>query len=419
MILEMVAQNVFNFVDMYFVSRISDSAIGALVSSSITVMVVFSFSVGVSTASGIFISTYWGGKKYTRAFYLYSNGFFFSFLLGVFFSVVFGIFLTNIVDLVGLRGQTAFFAKEYLGIILFGFPVSFLFSFNNSTLRSISLPSFALKIMVLSNILNIIFDPLFIFYFGMGIKGAALSTVLSVFIGIFIQTRMLVGNGFYIKIALKYKIIKKIVQKGVYSTLHLLYRITSMLVLIRIVGMIAQNAISSYSVIIRIYQVLLFIVFGLANTAFVIAGQNYGAKNFDRVKKGVFSVLVVGFVVIGLLDMTLYIFKDNVIGIFVNELDVASLAKRVLFFYFISYPFVALATISARSSMALHDTKRPSLINLVNLWFFMIPLAYFLSRKMGLDGVWIAIAISNFTNFLANFVLFNFNLKRVYYEINS
>ncbi|WP_022669841.1 MATE family efflux transporter [Hippea alviniae] len=413
MILEMVAQNIFNLVDMYFVSRIAYQAIGALVSSSLTIMLLFSVSVGISTATGMYVASLWGAKEFKKASLFFSNVILFVILFGAFLSIVFYIFLSDIVRFVGLEGLTAQYAKEYLSVASIGFIFNFVFNLNNSTLRSISLPSVVLGIMILSNLLNIVLDPLFIFYFKMGIKGAALSTIVSVIIGIAIQFFYLSKNSFYVKLKMKAKVIKKVLKKGIFASLHLLYRIGSMLVLIKFVGTISQEAISSYSVVIRIYQILLFMVFGLANTSFVIVGQNYGAKNYDRAKSGAFSVILFGILLVGGLNVLIYLFKEPILSVFVENTEVKRIAESVMFFYFISYPFVVASTIAARSSMALHDTKRPSMVNLVNLWFFMLPLAYILQKFYGLDGIWSAIAISNFTSFIANGMILIFNLKRV------
>ncbi len=413
MILEMVAQNVFNLVDMYFVSRIAYQAIGALVSSSLIIMLLFSISIGVSTATGIYIASFWGAKKFSQAAFFYSNVLVFVAILGLLLSFVFYLFLSKIINIVGLKGLTASYAYQYLSVASVGFVFNFVFNLNNSALRAISLPSVVLGIMILSNLLNVILDPLFIFYFKMGMKGAALSTIVSVVIGIAIQLFNLLKNGFYVRIKMKLKIVKKVVKKGVFASLHLLYRIGSMLVLVKFVSMLSEEAVSSYSVVIRVYQILLFIVFGLANTSFVIVGQNYGAKQYDRVKKGALSVILFGVLLVGSLDILVYVLRQPLLSLFVDDGYVRKIAEDVMFFYFISYPFVVASTISARSSMALHDTKRPSMVNLINLWFFMLPLAYLLQKIYGLNGIWSAIAISNFTSFLANVSILIFNLKRI------
>ncbi len=413
MILEMGAQNIFNLVDTYFVSRIAYEAIGALVTSSMIMLIFVSVAVGISTATGIYVATYWGAKKYNRTKLLYSNSLLLSCFVSVFFSIAVYAFIPQILHLVGLEGMTLVYAKEYLSVSIVGLVLNFVFSLNNSTIRSLSLPSIALRVMILSNLLNIVFDPFFIFYIGLGIKGAALSTIVSIFFGVILQFVLLYRHKiYYIGLRINAQMMKNIIRKGIFASLQLFFRISSMLVLIKIIGSISQMAISAYGAVIRIYQVLLFMVFGVANASFVITGQNFGARLMHRAKKSAFLIIFLAVIFIGGLDLILYISRDFMISLFIKDGMVKSIAENLMLFYAVSYPFVVASTISSRTSMALHDTKRPSMVNLFNLWFFQLPLAYFLSLKFNETGVWVAIAISNITAFLFNFYIMCVNLNR-------
>ncbi len=414
MMLEMGAQNIFNLVDTYFVSKIAYEAIGALVASSMISILFLSLAVGISTATGMYVSAYWGAKKYKRAKYIYSNALVLSSVISVATSLFVVFFLKDILDAVGLKGTTFVYAKQYLAISASGFLLNFIFYLNNATIRSIALPSIALKVMVLANLLNIILDPFFIFYLKLGIKGAAISTILSVFFGILLQMFLLSKNKFaFTGLRINKKNLENIIKKGFFAFLQLFFRISSMLILVRIIGTISQPAISAYGVVIRIYQVLLFMVFGMANAAFVITGQNFGAKLIDKAQKSALVTIGISVLFIGALSLMLYLNRNTILPLFINNAYVKTIALNVMFFYAISYPFVIASTISSRISMALQDTKRPSLVNLFNLWFFQVPLAYLLSLHYGETGIWISIAVSNLTAFVLNFSIMRFNFRRI------
>lgn len=413
MMLEMGAQNIFNLVDTYFVSRIAYEAIGALVTSSMIMLIFISVAVGISTATGIYVATYWGAKKFSRAKLLYSNSLMLSCFVAAIFSIAIYPFIPQILYFVGLEKTTLAYAREYLSVSVAGLVLNFVFSLNNSTIRSLSLPSIALRVMILSNLLNIVFDPFFIFYIGLGIKGAAISTIVSISFGIALQLVLLYRHKiYYIGLRINAHMMKNILKKGIFASLQLFFRISSMLILIKIIGSISQMAISAYGAVIRIYQVLLFMVFGVANASFVITGQNFGAKLMHRVKKSAFLIIFLAVIFIGGLDLILYINRDFMISLFINDNAVKNIAADLMLFYAVSYPFVIASTISSRTSMALHDTKRPSMVNLFNLWFFQLPLAYFLSLKFNERGVWAAIAVSNITAFLFNFYIMYVNLNK-------
>ncbi len=417
MTLEMAAQNIFNLVDTYFVSRIGYAAIGALVTSGIVNMLFVSVVVGISSATGMYVASLWGAKRKLEAQRFYSNAVTISIVVGVISSCVVLSFLSKLLHLASLKGVTFEYAREYLSVIAMGFVPSFVFFVNNAAIRSVALPSVALKVMVIINLLNAVLDPLFIFGFSMGIRGAAVATVFSMVVGIAVQAYLFRGNNFrFLGFKVDFKIVKSIVRKGFFAFLQLFFRITSMLFIIRIIGEISQAAVAAYGAVIRIYQVLLFAVFGMGNAAFVIAGQNYGARMIDRVKKSAKVGLEVALIFVGALDLLLYLFRDAVVSVFIHDAYVKSIALEFIFFYSISYPFVVLSIISSRISIALKDTERPSIVNLVNLWFFNVPLAYFLSLHMAERGVWVAIAVSNLTSFILSYLVMRMNLRRIEHE---
>lgn len=414
MMLEMSSQTLFNLVDTFFVSRINYNAIGALVSSSIILMLVISIGIGISTANGIYVANYWGSKNKIRLRDVYSNAVLIAVVISILSVLLFNIFITDIINLIGLSGELKKYAQEYLQIALLGLPLQFILSVNNSTLRSIGAPVLALNVMIVANVMNVIFDPLFMFYFKLGIKGAAIATIASMFLSVIVQFLSLYQKEIVFKLSnFNWKMVFLIVKKGIFVMMHLFFRISSMLVLIKLVAEISQTAVAGYGIVIRIYQILLFMVFGFANAAFVIVGQNLGANLTERVRRGAYDTLIIATLSITVLDAAMFLNAQAIIGIFTKDILVINIAKNIFFYTAVSYPFIVANTVAARSSMGMHDTARPSLINLVNLWMLQLPLAYVLSKKIGLNGIWIAIAASNITGFAMNFFLLKYNLLRV------
>ena len=414
MMFEMSSQTLFNLIDTFFVSKINYNAIGALVSSSIILMLVMSIGIGISTANGIYVANYWGSRNKKRLRGVYSNAVLIAVVVSIASALLFNMFIEDVINLIDLSGALRKYAHMYLQIALLGLPIQFILSINNSTLRSIGAPALALNVMIVANILNAIFDPLFIFYFKLGIKGAALATITSMFLSIIVQILSLYRKEIVFKLSnFNWKMAFTIVKKGVFAAMHLFFRISSMLVLIKLMAEISQTAVTSYGIVIRTYQILLFMVFGFANAAFVIVGQNLGANLIERVKKGAYDTLIIATLSITTLDVVMFINAHTIIGIFTNNIFVMDIAKNIVFYVAISYPFIVANTVAARSSMGMHDTARPSMINFVNLWMFQLPLAYILSKRIGLNGIWIAIAVSNMTGFIMNFFLLRYNVSRI------
>ncbi len=414
MIIEMMAQNLFNLVDTYFVSRIAYQAIGALVTSGILLTLFLGIASGISIATGMYIATFWGGKKYKRSMYLYSNSIILASGIAIFLAIFTYIFLSKILLLIGLKGKTFIYAKQYLEISLIGLITTFIFAINSGTIRALALPSIALKVVILGNILNAIFDPFFIFYLGFGIKGAGISTILSLFIGILLQLKFLHNKNFkFVGFRLNKKMISGILKNGMFSSVQLVLRTSSMLILMKIIGSISQQAIAAFGVVLRVFQVLLFIIFGFSNATFVMVGQNFGAKLIERIKKSVKFSLLISFIIVLILDFLIYLFKDPIVSIFVSNQTVKEIAFEIIFFYAISYPIMSLNTIAIRVSRALHDTIKPSIIEFISLWLFQLPFAYFLSRKLSAEGIWIAIAVSIYLASVLNLIVMKVNLNKV------
>ncbi|OSS42094.1 Multi antimicrobial extrusion protein (Na(+)/drug antiporter) [Desulfurella amilsii] len=412
MIIESNLQTVFNLVDTFFVSKISYSAIGALVSSSMLLMLISTLTIGISIASSIFFTQSWGAKNYKRASIVYSNALIVMVAFSI-ASIMLYPFLDNILSLLGLKDSTLVFAKEFLSVSILGLPISFAFGLNSSTLKSMSLPNKTLIIMLVATIINIALDPLFIFVLKMGVKGAALATICSMFVGILLQIYVISKTKLRFRLNINIQLIKQLLSKSIFASFHLMIRILSMILIIKIIAIHSQVAISSYSIVTRIYQILLFMIFGISNAAAVIVGQNIGSKNWSFVKEGVEKSLLFGTAFISFLDILLFLFSGSIIGIFTSQNQCFEISKNAMVYFALSYPFFAMGSIANRITMACGNTFLPSIMNFFSLFLFQLPLAYFLSIYISLNGVWLSILLANILNFLLNIIILKYNLSKL------
>ena len=145
-----------------------------------------------------------------------------------------------------------------------------------------------------------------------------------------------------------------------------------------------------------------------------MAGQSIGAKRFDLLKKSVTVALKYETVFVAAAAGIYLILAAHIIGIFSSDSTIIADGSLFMRLQAISYPAVGVTVIFSRIFMGTGDTLTPSIVNLVNLFFFMIPLAYILSVSMslGANGVWIAIPISNLTGGIIFFILYRIRLRR-------
>jgi len=422
MVTEMLFQNLFNLVDTFFVSKVGYAAIAAVTSSAILLMLFMAIGFGISASSGSLIAIEKGKGGNSKISYILYD----ALLLALTISLITVAFSNQLAQflpyMLGLKEKSYSMAHIYLKINFYGMPLFFVLPIINSALRSIGEPSKALKIIILSNIVNLILDPVLILGLGiitpMGVKGAAISTVIARMFGVSLQVYFIRKR--FIKLSiLQYKksvgqFTTKIIKGAIPAAMHLIWRILSMLAAVKIVSIFGSKPLAAFGIVIRSFQVILFPTFGLGNAAFVLTGQSFGAKRFDLLKKSVVVALKYETAFVATASFIYLIFAPYIIGIFSNDAEIITSGSFFMRLQAISYPAAGATVIFSRIFMGTGDTLTPSIVNLVNLFFFMIPLAYILSVTMsyGANGVWMAIPISNLTGCITFFLLYKARINR-------
>ncbi len=423
MISEMFFQNLFNLVDTFFVSKIGYAAIAAVTSSAILLMLFMAMAFGISAASGSFIAIEMGKEENGKIPHILYDALVLSIPISLVILLFSGALAESLPSILGLKGNSYSLAVSYLLITFYGMPLFFVLPIINSALRSMGKPAQALKVVVAANIINIILDPILIFGLGiispLGVKGAAISTVISRLCGVILQIYFLKKSSVfnislerYMATATHFAL--PIIKKAIPAAMHLTWRILSMLVIVRIVSIFGSKPLAAFGIVIRSFQVILFPTFGLGNAAFVMVGYSIGAKRFDLLKKSVSIALTytVGFIFI--VSVIYFLFSSQIIGIFSSDKEIIAYGSFFMKLQAISYPAVGVTVIFSRVFMGTGDTLTPSMVNLVNLFFLMIPLAYLFSVSLGYGtfGVWTALPLSNITGCIIFLILYKLNLKK-------
>ncbi len=423
MVSEMFFQNLFNLVDTFFVSKIGYAAIAAVTSSAILLMLFMTLAFGISAASGSLIAIKKGRGEGEQIPYILYDALVLSVPVSLVVLLFAGTLSLSLPSALGLKGDSFNLAEQYLLITFYGIPLFFVLPIINSALRSIGKPAQALKVVVVANIINIILDPILIFGLGiispLGVRGAAISTIISRMCGVILQLYFL-KKSFVFNISLKkytasaMHFILPIIKNAIPAAMHLTWRILSMLVIVRIVSIFGSKPLAAFGIVIRSFQVILFPTFGLGNAAFVMVGYSVGAKRFDLLKKSVSIALTYAILFVIAVSVIYFVFSSQIIGIFSSDSEVIADGSLFMKFQAISYPAVGATVIFSRVFMGTGDTLTPSIVNLVNLFFFMIPLAYLLSVSLGYGtiGVWTALPLSNITGCIIFSILYKLNLKK-------
>jgi len=236
----------------------------------------------------------------------------------------------------------------------------------------------------------------------MGVKGAALGTVISHAIGVGIQLFLLVNGKLKISLRLssfklQFGLLKKMLTIAIPSTFQLLLRMASTFVLMRLVAEYGTNSVAAYGIGMAILRFLVLPGLGIGNAASIMVGQNLGAGFPKRASKGAWLAALYSTIILGTLTILIIFMAHPIALIFNSNPKVIELGTRCIRILTICFIFGGVGIVMSRSLMGAGDAISPMIINFISQWLLQIPLAYYLSHKVGLkaEGVWIAISVSN------------------------
>jgi putative MATE family efflux protein len=399
-------QNLFSLVDLFFVGRLGYEAVAALSISGVILAVAIMVAMGLSTGTMALIAHYVGKKDYASA----DNVLFQTLILNIICSaamLLVGIFYTvPLLRLFGTSAEIIPSASVYLRIIFSYSIFLFLFFSFNQALRGAGDAVVPLKLLIIANIINIILDPLFIFGIGffpkMGIAGSAIATVISRAVGVIFLLRHMMAERSSLHFhrgifKINFPIMGKIVRIGFFSSLEVLLRQVSLLLLIRFISSFGVAALAAYGIVIRLRMVIMMLGFGMAGAAGTLIGQNMGAGLPERAVKSGWKALKYYEIIIFPIALLFFIFPGRIVSVFSNHPEVILTGSVFLRFMSVTFCFLAASIVMGRGINGAGDTLAPAVLTGVTQLGLRIPLAYFLAFivNWGINGIWVGINISD------------------------
>ncbi len=406
----MIVMALYNVVDAIFIGRgVGSIAIGGLAIVFPLQMLIMAVNQMFGIGSASIISRSLGAKDYQKAKLTFSNVYFVAFTVSLVFVSISYLFMDQILTLFGATKNILPYAKDYFSVIILG---TFFFSFDmisNNIIRSEGFAKVAMFSMFTGAIMNMILDPIFIFVFKMGIKGASIATVISqfcmlIYIFFFFSSGKSVLHISDIKLKIRFSLMKEIVSVGSATLFRML--IGSILVVIvnnslKVYG--GDLAIAAYGIINRLIRFIFMPLFGIAQGLQPVLGYNYGAKRYERAKESVFIamknatfIMVTGFILI-------MFFSEKFISIFTNDKDLIILAGHALRYTVLAIPVVGFQVIVSTMFQALGKPLPAVILTVSRQIVFLVPLIIILPRYLGLNGIWFSSPISDFLSALLSF----------------
>lgn len=412
MLIGNVFQQLYNVTDSIIVGRfLGKEALAAVGASFPLIFMLISFVIGIATGSTIVIAQYFGAKDLAKVRRAIDTMYIFLFFASMLIMVLGIAFSGSVFRLIRLPEEIIPQATLYMNVYLTGMVFFFGFNGTSAVLRGLGDSKTPLYFLVISTLTNIVFDLLFVVVFKWGIAGAAWATVLSQ-AGAFISL-ILYLNRKHEMVKLTWRklewdktIFMQSIRIGLPTGFQQTFVSLGMLALLRIVNDYGTDTVAAYSVAGRIdgLAALPAMNFGAALSSYT--GQNIGAGKIKRVKEGLVATLNLSTITAGVTSLLVMIFRYQLMALFTNDQEVIAIGGRYLlivggFYIMFSSMFVIGGVMRGAG-----DTLIPMFITLFSLWIIRIPIAWILSRRIGVDGIWWAIPIAWFFGMAFSYVYY-------------
>ena len=403
-IIAMTASSLYNIVDSIYIGRGCGSlAFGALTVAKpfMDICAAFGSLVGVGASS--LLAIYLGEKDYERANRVLGNVIVMNIILSAVVMVVGLIWLDPILMAFGASEDTLGYAHEYMEIILWGNILTHIYFGLNAMLRSAGHPRFSMTATIVAVTINIILDPIFIFGLGMGVRGAALATVLSQAVAVVWQLTKFMDKNELVRFHRGiWRLNRHITHRSLAIGLSpFLYNIAHCFVVIILNNQLkafgGDLAIASYGVINRLTFVFAMIVMGFNQGMQPIAGYNYGAKNYERVRKTFYLTCAYATGAMGVMFLLGECIPGLVTQVFSGDPALIEQTVKPMRIICCTMLIIGFQMVTGNLFTSIGKAGRAIFLSLTRQVLYLIPLALLLPKVFEdpLDGVWWSIPISD------------------------
>ena len=410
-IIASVATSLYNIIDSIFIGQgVNAMAISGLAITFPLMNLVIAFVMLIAAGGATISSIFLGQKDLGRATNVVNN----VMMLSLIHSVIFGglslVFLDEILDLFGATPETIGYAREFMTVILYGTPISFVFIGLNNLMRATGYPKKAMISALLSVLVNLILCPLFIFKFKWGIAGAAIATLCGQSVAFVWVLAHFLSKKSYVHFRLSNNWLSLAIVKRIYAIglSPFLMNCCACLVVVFLNKALLEYAandmgnvaVGAYGIINRTTMFFVMIVFGVTQGMQPILGYNIGADNWNRVKETLRKGIICGLCITTsgwILTETL---PDTISNLFTTDPQMIEIAREGFRVYFICYPVVGVQIVIQNFFQSIGKPKVSIFLSLTRQLIFLLPLLWIMPPMFGITGVWASMTGSDVLAFL-------------------
>lgn len=405
MFVSAMLQNAQTLIDLFWVGRLGSEAVAALALSGTILMMLFPVVMGLSTGTVAVVSRCVGAGALGEA----ADGAGQSLLVALVFGTLAGItgwFCAEpLCRLLGGQGEVVRLGTEYLQISFVGSTAIFVLFIGNSVLQAFGNTVVPMYAMVMSNLINLVLDPLFIFgWLGlprMGVRGAAWATVIAEVAAVAVVLYVLQSGRLTLKITAahwrpRWDVAWRVIRVGIPSSGQMLSRSLMSAVLMRVVAGCGMVAVAAYGIGSRLHMIVLMPAFTLGNAAATLVGQNLGARRPDRAAAVAWLATGLDVVIMAMSAAVLVIWAPAFVRIFDANPEVVSEGTSYLRVTSFFYVIAALSIVLGRALQGAGDTLSPMIATILGLWGVQVPLAILLARWVTPPtlGIWWSVSVA-------------------------
>lgn len=424
MTIAQMVQVLYNIVDRIYIGHLEAGSSLALTGLGLTfpiITIISAFTNLFGMGGAPLCSIARGKNDMERAETIMGNTFFLLLVSSFILMLASYVFMKPLLYMFGASDTTYPYAKEYLKLYLLGTPFVMLGTGMNGFINSQGFGKMGMMTILFGAIANIILDPIFIFYFELGISGAAIATILSQLLSAIWVMKFLLGE----------KTILKLTKKNMRLEGELIKSITGLglagFVMSATNGavQIACNAtlkghggdiyVGIMTVLSSIRDVIILPIHGVTTGAQPVLGYNYGAKKYDRIKKGIIFVTVVTVIYMLLAWIIVFLYPGSFIKVFSSDMELIVKGIPAMNIYYFGFFMMAFQVAGQSIFVALGQSKQAVFFSLFRKIIVVVPLTLFLPyvADLGIKGVFLAEPISNFIGGAACYIVMLFTIKKL------
>ncbi len=417
-IVGMVVMATYNIVDTIFVGMLGSEAIAALSIAFPLQMLLGAVGIGTGIGAASLISRSLGAGDVREAERAAGQVITLALVFGLLTALLGSLYLRPLLGFVGTRPELMSLTEEYLQVITSGSVMFFLIMIMNNLLRAVGNPLLSMKIMIISALTNIALDPIFIFLLEMGVRGAAVATVISKVFGVAIMCYYFFAGKSPLQITLanlrpRLTTIMNVYRIGFPAMIMQLSINISLIIANYILAGHGHIPVAVMGIIFRLKMFAVMPVIGISQGLLPIIGYNYGAGNLVRIREALLKGAGISTLIITAASAVLMLYPTFFLSLFSSEKELLTMGKYALRIMFIMFPLIGAQFVSTVFFQATGKGIPSLFLSILREVIFFIPFILLLSSLYGLEGVWLARPASDLLAFLVTMLLISRELKQL------